>query len=249
MPDSRAQWYRFTQAPAPCATRDLPCGNALSSRYAKPSKPPKRRPIKLSRFQAIAAVATVLLVCALIGGVAGSIILDSWSDDDGNDSQEAVVNSEDLLNELRQSAEANPSNAEAQAALANYLANTGSFDESIAYYEQAIELDPTNWVIRLDFAQALIDNGKPADAFFQLDRILEFDPQNAQAWFYRGQWLEATGEPDDLDDAIFAYQQVIRYDPDSFIAEQAASALAALGVATPVASPIAAPAASPEGTP
>jgi tetratricopeptide (TPR) repeat protein len=92
-----------------------------------------------------------------------------------------------------------------------------------------------------------MDNGKPADAFFQLDKILELDPQNSQAWYYRGQWLQSTGEPDDLDDAIFAYQQVIRYDPDSFIADQAVSALAALGVATPVASPAAVPAASPEG--
>jgi tetratricopeptide (TPR) repeat protein len=225
----------------------LPGENALSSRYARPSKPPKRRSIKLSRFQAIAAVATVLLVCTLIGGVAGSIILDSWGGGDGDSSQDAVVNSEELLQELRNSAEANPTNPEAQAALANYLANTGNFEESIPYYEQAIALDPANWVFRLDFAQSLMDNGKPADAFFQLDKILELDPQNSQAWYYRGQWLQSTGEPDDLDDAIFAYQQVIRYDPDSFIADQAVSALAALGVATPVASPAAVPAASPEG--
>lgn len=221
----------------------------MSSRYAKSSKPPKRQSIKLSRFQAIAAVATILLICALIGGVAGSIILDSFGGDDGDDTQNAVVNSEELLQELRQSAEANPGSPEAQAALANYLANTGSFEEAIPYYEQAIALAPENWAIRLDFAQSLMNNGKPADAMFQLDKILELDPRNAQAWFYRGQWLEATGEADDLDDAIYAYQQVIRFDPESFIAEQATSALASLGVATPTGSPIAVPAASPEATP
>ena len=230
--------------------------SSLSSRYARPSKPPKRRAVRLTRFQAVAAVAAVLAVCALIGGVAGSVILDAWNrDDGGNDQPSAAVNSEELLDDLRRSAAADPDNPEAQAALANYLANTGSFEEAIPYYEQAIKLAPENWVIRLDFAQSLMSNGKLPDALFQIDKILELDPNNAQAWYYRGQWLETTGQPDDLDDAIYAYQQVIRSDPGSFVADQSRARLTALGAPIPGASPVASPfsgstpVAPPEGTP
>jgi cytochrome c-type biogenesis protein CcmH/NrfG len=197
----------------------------------------------------IAAVTAVLAVCALVGGVAGTILLDAFSDDGADAPPNAVVNNQELLDDLRESAEANPDNAEAQAALANYLANTGSFEEAIPYYEQAIKLAPENWVIRLDFAQALMSNGKLADALFQIDKILETDPNNAQAWFYRAQWLETTGEPDDLDDAIYAYQQVIRSDPGAFVAEQARARLTALGAPIPGASPVASPVVSPEETP
>jgi tetratricopeptide (TPR) repeat protein len=204
----------------------------------------------VTKFQAIAAVATVLVVCALIGGVAGSIIIDAWNgDDSSNETPNAAVNSQDLLDELRSSAEANSENPEAQAALANYLANTGRFDEAVGYYEQAIQLAPENWVIRLDFAQALMNNEKLRDAIFQLDMIIDADPANAQAWYYRGQWLETTGDAADLDNAIFSYQQVIRYDPASFVAEQATARLTALGAQVPSASPMASPAATPEASP
>ena len=221
----------------------------MSSRYARPTKPPKRRPIKLTKFQAIAAVATVLVICALIGGVAGTIIIDAWNDDDGNEQPNAAVNSQELLDELRNDAEANPESAEAQAALANYLGNTGSFDEAVGYYEQAIRLAPENWVIRLDFARALMNNDKLRDALFQLDLILDMYPNNAQAWYYRGQWLETTGDPADLDNAIYSYQQVVRYDPESFVAEESTARLTALGAPIPSASPVASPVASPEAAP
>jgi tetratricopeptide (TPR) repeat protein len=119
----------------------------------------------------------------------------------------------------------------------------------VEYYEQAIKLGPDNWVIRLDFAQALMNNGKLRDAVFQIDLILDIYPNNSQAWYYRGQWLETTGDTADLDNAIYSYQQVVRFDPGSFIAEQATARLTALGAPVPSASPIATPVASPEAAP
>jgi hypothetical protein len=46
------------------------------------------------------------------------------------------------------------------------------------------------------------------------------------------------------DEAIYAYQQVIRYGPDTYVASQAVNKLSALG-----ATPNASPAATPEATP
>jgi tetratricopeptide (TPR) repeat protein len=217
-------------------------GRWVSARYAKSSKPPKRPPIKLSKFQLVAAIGAVLLVCGLIGGIVGTIILDEMASDDG-DSNEAVINSSQLREELRQDAEDNPDDAMAQAAYANYLANTGDVQTAIPFYERAIALDPQNWSVRLDFSQSLSSSGLLADAELQLDRILELDRENAQGWYYLAE-LYQSFDPPRTDEAIFAYQQVIRFDPESFIASQAAASLNQLGVATPAASPITSPEAS-----
>ena len=217
--------------------------HTLSSRYARASKPPKRPKLKLSTFQLVAAIGALLLICGLIGGFVGTLLFDS---DDGSDSSgdNAVVNSSELLEELRRSAEANPDSSMAQAAYANYLANTGDITTAIPFYERAIELEPDNWTFRLDFSQSLSNSGYLADAEYQLDTILDQDRENAEAWFYLAELYLQFDPPRD-DEAIFAYQQVIRYDPTSFLAEQASARLTELGVATPQASPVAQPEATP----
>lgn len=216
----------------------------MSSRYAKPSKTPKNNRPKMTRVQVISIIFTVFIVCILIAGVTGSILVDAWNDD-GSDSADTIGNADDILPELRQSAADNPNSAEAQAALANYLANTGQADEAIGYYEKALLLTPDDWTLRLDFAQVLMDNGKLADSELQFDKIIEAQPKSAEAWYYLAE-LYQKFTPARSDEAIYAYQQVIRFDPGSFIATQSVDRLAALGV---VATPIASPAASPEATP
>jgi cytochrome c-type biogenesis protein CcmH/NrfG len=199
----------------------------------------------MTRLQVITIIFTVFIVCILIAGVTGSIILDAWNDDDGGSGNNTGQTAEDPLPGLRDDAQKNPNDPEAQAALANYLANTGQFDQALPYYEQALQLSPDNWPLRLDFAQALMDNGKLADAEYQFDTILDAQPQNALAWYYIAE-LYQKFTPPRTDEAVYAYQQVIRFDPGSFVAQQSVDRLAALGV---VASPVASPAASPEAQP
>lgn len=216
----------------------------MSSRYAKRSKPQKSSRPKLNRLQIITIIFTVFIVCILIAGVTGSIIVDALNDNDG-DSNNTTQTGADLLPQLHEDATNNPNNADKQAALANYLANTGQFDQALPYYEKAIALTPDDWVLRLDFAQALMDNGKLADSEFQFDTILDAQPQNAQAWYYLAE-LYQKFTPARTDEAIYAYQQVIRFDPESYTAQDSVLKLSALGV---VASPVASPALSPEATP
>jgi tetratricopeptide (TPR) repeat protein len=211
----------------------------LGTRYAKPSRPAKRPRIKLSTFQLVAAIGAVLLVCGLISSIVGTIILDQMSNDEG-DEPDAAVNSSEIRDELRENAERNPDQPMAQAAFANYLANTGDIQAAIPFYERAIALDPENWAIRLDFAQSLSNSGLLADAELQLDRILELDRQNAQGWFYLAELYQRFSPPR-TDEAIYAYQQVIRFDPTSFVASQAQIELTALGVTQVDSSPVASP--------
>lgn len=217
----------------------------MSARYAKPSKPPKRSQRKLSRLQLIALIFTGLVVCSMIGGVTASIVLDSWrtGGDNSGDTSLTPDTNDDVLHQLETAAAENPQDSEAQAALGNYYANTGNFDLAVTYYERAVQLSPQDWTIRLTFAQALMTNRKLADAELQFDKILEAEPQNATAWYYLGQLYQLFDPPRD-DEAIYAYQQVIRFGPDTYVATQAADKLSALG-ATPVASPVASPEATP----
>lgn len=217
----------------------------MSARYAKPSKPPKRPQRKLSRLQLIALIFTGLVVCSMIGGVTASIAIDAWreSGESGNGGDLTTDTNDDVLHELETAAAENPQDAEAQAALGNYYANTGNFDLAVTYYERAVQLSPEDWTIRLTFAQALMTNRKLADAELQFDKILEAEPQNATAWYYLGQ-LYQLFDPPRNDEAIYAYQQVIRFGPDTYVATQAADKLSALG-ATPVASPVTSPEATP----
>ena len=216
----------------------------MSSRYAKASKPPKKKKVKLSTFQLIAAVGAILLVCGLISGVVGTIILEQWNNNDDDGPDNAVVNSSELLDQLRREAESNPDDSMAQASYANYLANTGDMTAAIPYYERAIALDPSNWTIRLDFAQSLSNNNFLADAELQFDRILELDRENPHGWFYLAELLRKFSPPRE-DEAIFAYELEIRYDPESLLASLGADPLIELGVGTPQASPFASPEAIP----
>jgi cytochrome c-type biogenesis protein CcmH/NrfG len=217
----------------------------MSARYAKPTKPPKRPQRKFTTLQLVAAIFTALVVCSLIGGVTASVIFDSWN---GNGDDSAAIDSstdtnDDVLHEMETAAAENPEDAEAQAALGNYYANTDNFDLAVTYYEKAVQLSPEDWTIRLTFAQALMTNQKLSDAELQFDKILDAQPQNATAWYYLGQLYQMWNPARD-DEAIYAYQQVIRYGPDTYVASQAVNKLSALG-----ATPIASPAATPEATP
>jgi cytochrome c-type biogenesis protein CcmH/NrfG len=217
----------------------------MSARYAKPTKPPKKPQRRLTTLQLVAAIFTALVVCSLIGGVTASIVFDSWNGNgDSNDAIDGSTDTnDDVLHEMETAAAENPEDAEAQAALGNYYANTDNFDLAVTYYEKAVQLSPEDWTIRLTFAQALMTNQKLSDAELQFDKILDAQPQNATAWYYLGQLYEMWNPARD-DEAIYAYQQVIRYGPDTYVASQAVNKLSALG-----ATPIASPASSPEATP
>ncbi len=203
---------------------------------------------RLSRAQAIFVVVTLLVVCAVVGGSVGTVIVDAISSNDGDvDPEEFNASTrDDFINDLRATVEANPADAAAMSLLANVLAQDGRIDEAIDWYEQSLAADPSNAQVRLSFALSLAEAGKRADAEVQYKRILESDPNQAEAWYYLGE-LYRGWNPPRTDEAIGAFHQVLTIAPGSVIAQRASESLAAMGVATPVATPGATPAAV--GTP
>lgn len=186
------------------------------------------------RYQVAFVLMAGLMVCSLFVGIFGTVLLDAFGGDDGGGNQIEIDASVEKA--YRSTAEANPQDPVAAAALANYLANTNKLAEAIPYYERSIELDPNNPVVRLDFARSLTDGGMYADAELQYQQAIDLDPTNAEAHFYLGE-LYYTMQPQRTNDAIDQYQATIELDSTSFIAVRAQERLVELGVATPHASP------------
>jgi tetratricopeptide (TPR) repeat protein len=192
----------------------------------------------LSRAQAIFAVVTLLVVCAVVGGSVGTVVVDALNSDGGDvDPEEFNASTrDDFIEEIRATVEANPNDAAAMSLLANVLAQDDRIDEAIDWYEKSLAVDPNNAQVRLSFALSLAEAGKRADAEVQYRRILDNDPNQAEAWYYLGE-LYRGWNPPRTDDAVAAFRQVLAVAPGAVIAERATESLAALGVATPAATP------------
>ena len=103
------------------------------------------------RYQLIFVLMAGLLICSLFVGIFGSVVLDAFGGDDngsGGNSTEVDASVEEAF---RSTAEANPEDPVAAAALANYLANTGNLSDAIPYYEKAVLLAPDDANLRLRF--------------------------------------------------------------------------------------------------
>jgi tetratricopeptide (TPR) repeat protein len=181
-----------------------------------------------------------MVVVALIATIVGPPLVDYLTQPDDDSSLDVDEDTQDPVEEeYRAQIAANPDDPAAFAALANYLGNTGRVDEAIGWYERALELEPNNLITRLGFARVLSNGGKRPDAELQFKKVLEACPVSEQTWFSLGQ-LYANWVPPRTSDAIQAYEAVIVYGPETFVAERAREELATLGVASPVpASPVA----------
>ena len=220
--------------------------NRPSRRQSTPSFRQNLR--RMPRAQAIFVVVTLLVVCAVVGGSVGTIVVDAINSDDRDvDPEEFNASTrDDFINELRATVTANPADAAAMSLLANVLAQDGRIDEAIDWYEQSLAVDPTNAQVRLSFALSLAEAGKRADAEAQYKRILEIDPNQAEGWYYLGELYRGWNPPRSVE-AVAAFQQVLTIAPGAVIAQRATESLAAMGVATPGATPAATPTAG--GTP
>lgn len=195
---------------------------------------------KSQRWMAIFAI---LVVTSLIATTVGPPLIDYLTrpEDPVDFSQEEPAE-DPVVQEYLADIEANPDDAEAYAALGNYLGNTGRVDEAIPYYERALEIDPANVETRLGFARVLANGEKRADAELQFEKVIAADPSNPLAYFSLGQ-LYANWVPAKTEQAIAAYQKTLELaGSDSFIRSRAIEELEQLGAGTPVAAtPIASP--------
>jgi cytochrome c-type biogenesis protein CcmH/NrfG len=218
----------------------------------KRSQQPRRQkvnsaPPKGNRLSVAFLVVSSLVICSLLAaGLVTAVSLDIFGSDDDDPGTNIEDPNADLVSAQETKVAENPDDYEALVLLANVLGNSNRLDEAIPIYEKALQQRPDDAATRLDFARALYDGGKMADAEVQFRKVIELDPDNQAAVYYLAE-LYRTSSPIRTDEAIPLYQRAVAIDDQSFIGEQSANHLNALGAPGPLSSPSSSPQA--EATP
>jgi cytochrome c-type biogenesis protein CcmH/NrfG len=182
---------------------------------------------------------TILAIVIIVFLLAGSVLflIPIGGGDDSGDDDVLRVTPGAEVSRLETVIANNPEDIDSMIVLAEVLANSGRINESIPWFERAIEARPEDPTLRIAFGRALQRADNTFDAEIQLKRAVELDPASASAAFYLALFYE-TREPPMADEAREWYQRAIDAEPGSVIAGQAEERLAALD---PAASPVATP--------
>jgi cytochrome c-type biogenesis protein CcmH/NrfG len=194
-----------------------------------------RRSSSTTNSRGFAILAIAIIVFLLAGSLLILIPIGGDGDNDDDDVLRVTPGAE--VSRLETAIAEDPDDIDSIVVLAEVLANSGRINESIPWFERAIEARPEDATLRIAFGRALQRANSDFDAELQLKRAVELDPASAAAAFYLALFYE-TREPPREDDAREWYQRAIEAEPGSVIAGQAEERLAALD---PTASPVATP--------
>lgn len=87
--------------------------------------------------------------------------------------------------DLRKDAEKNPTDPAAALRLADFLFNTGRFQDAIPWYERALRLEPKNIDARIRLAGCLVETAQHDAALKQLDTVLQLKPNEPHALYHQ----------------------------------------------------------------
>jgi Flp pilus assembly protein TadD len=172
-------------------------------------------------------VVTIVVTIVVLALVAGSLAAAFSGVIIERSDEPSTVDTGAEISRLRTVVAENPSDTSAMAVLANIYANNGQVQESLPYYERAVNARPDDGSLRLAFGIALYRAGSFFDAEVQFRRAVELSPDQAAPAFYLGQVYESRPEPD-LEEARRWYEEAISIAPDSLVAGQARERLAQL---------------------
>lgn len=88
------------------------------------------------------------------------------------------IDSAALIKQMEDMAAQNPKDPEVRLKLANFLYDQKQYNQSIEWYQRALELDPKNVNAHTDLGTAFFYIGRPQDALEQYRQSLEMNPQH-----------------------------------------------------------------------
>jgi cytochrome c-type biogenesis protein CcmH/NrfG len=105
-----------------------------------------------------------------------------------------------------------PADATVLGQLGLLYSSAHQFQQSVAYYDKALQADPTNLNVRTQLASSLYYGGDVDAALKQLQQVLKSDPKNANALFNQG-IMKWKGK-EDAAGAIAAWEELLRSNPN-----------------------------------
>jgi len=93
------------------------------------------------------------------------------------------IDSAAIVKQMEDLAAQNPKDSEVRLKLANFLYDQKQYQQSLEWYQKALELDPNNVNARTDLGTALFYSGRPQDALREYRKTLEIDPKHGPTLF------------------------------------------------------------------
>jgi len=131
-----------------------------------------------------------------------------------------------LLVELRDRLQHDPNDGGALVSLGNLYSDAGKYEQALPYFARAVAHDPRDVRARTAYAAALHGTGQEGAALRQVQLALAEEPRSADALFIEGGVAAALGR---RDLAAAAYRRFLEVAPNDERADDARSALGALG--------------------
>ena len=143
----------------------------------------------------------------------------------------AAVLDEAKLNAFKSVAEREPSNSSPRVELGNLYFDAERYEDAIKWYGEALRLQPNDVNVSTDLGVSYFYTNQADKALDQLSKSLKIDPKHAKTLLNLGV-VRAYGKQD-LAGAEEAWQQLIKFAPDSQEAQAAKRALDSLKAAHP----------------
>ena len=149
----------------------------------------------------------------------------------GGNTTRAAVLDEAQVNALKSVADRETTNPAPRVQLGNLYFDAERYDDAIKWYADALKLAPKDVNVSTDLGVSYYYVNQPDKALAQFDQSLKLDPRHAKTLLNLG-IVKAFGKQD-LQGASEAWQQVIKFSPDSPEAQAAKRALDSLQSAHP----------------
>ncbi len=119
----------------------------------------------------------------------------------------------DRVKALEAAAAQNPKDIQTRVQLGNMYFDAEQYSQSIAWYEQAIQINPNDANVSTDLGVAYYYTNQPDRALVQFARSLAIDPKHIKTLLNVG-IVRAFGKQD-LDGAAKAWEQVVAISPET----------------------------------
>jgi cytochrome c-type biogenesis protein CcmH/NrfG len=113
-----------------------------------------------------------------------------------------------------------PANKEALFELGEMNFQAGRYEDMIPWFTELVELEPANKHALTDLGTAHFNLGQPVEARIWWEKVIAVDANDVQAHYNLG-FMYANAEPRDVASAVHEWEEVLRLDPESQLAQTA----------------------------
>ena len=197
------------------------CGTAIKSVKQPKTSAEKTnpKPVKKTGLQGYNIIYLVLLISLIIVGFYGYRFVAPKNNtnphvqaNEAAPPQQSPVFDQNMYNQLKGMAEANPNDIQANINLGNFLFDSKRFDEAIGYYKKALEKNPGNPDVLVDAGVCDFNMQRYSEAKSYFKKALDIDPKHANALYNLG---VVSAQEGDMNGMLAAWEKLIEVAPES----------------------------------